>query len=421
MNSIPPLSVLTESPLIDGHNDLLAALRKRAGYSVEGLEARRHDLHTDIPRLRQGQVGAQFWSVWVPSDIQQDAAVVATLEQVDAAHRLVTRYPRVFGMASTADDVERMFSSGRIASLMGIEGGHSIAESLGALRMFARLGVRYMTLTHNDDTSWAASATGIRQTTGLEDVGRAVVAEMNRIGMIVDLSHTAESTQMDALDVATAPVLFSHSSVRALADHPRNVSDHILSKLGGNGGVVQITFVPEFLTQACADWERDLAEVRVGLGLDAPRPTLEKPTLPLRLNYPAAPRPGESSASARLRNDPLLDLPADSEAVPAQRAALAQWLERHPQPAASLRDAANHIEHARHVAGIDHIGIGGDFDGTSLLPIGLQDVSTYPALFSELGSRGWPEEDLRKLAGQNVLRVMREVEDAAEEPLWPSK
>ena len=330
--------LLAGVPLIDGHNDLPDELRVSAGYSVAGLDAVRSELQTDIPRLRQGNVGAQFWSVWVPSDLPEQAAVVATLEQVDAVYRLVASYPQVFGCASTADELERVWASGRIASLMGIEGGHSIAGSLGALRMFARLGVRYMTLTHNDDTAWAASATGLRQTTGLSDTGRAIVAEMNRIGMIVDLSHTAESTQLDALATTTAPVIFSHSSARAVTDHPRNVSDLVLEKLAGNGGVLQVTFVPGFV-------------------------------------------------SAR--------------------------------PDATLADVADHIEHARAVAGVDHIGIGGDYDGTPVQPAGLEDVSTYPALFDELATRGWSAGDLQKLAGRNILRVMRAVEDAATEPLWP--
>ncbi|WP_241982920.1 MULTISPECIES: dipeptidase [Cryobacterium] len=330
--------LLAGVPLIDGHNDLPDALRVSAGYSVAGLDAVRAELQTDIPRLRQGNVGAQFWSVWVPSDLPEQAAVVATLEQVDAVYRLVTAYPQVFGFAATAYELERVWASGRIASLMGIEGGHSIAESLGALRMFARLGVRYMTLTHNDDTAWAASATGLRQTTGLNDTGRAIVAEMNRIGMIVDLSHTAESTQLDVLAATTAPVIFSHSSARAVTDHPRNVTDRVLEKLADNGGVLQVTFVPGFV-------------------------------------------------SAR--------------------------------PDATLADVADHVEHARAVAGVDHIGIGGDYDGTPVQPQGLEDVSTYPALFDELATRGWSAGDLQKLAGRNILRVMRAVEDAATEPLWP--
>ncbi|WGW12997.1 dipeptidase [Saxibacter everestensis] len=411
--------LLDATPLIDGHNDLPAALREKAGYSVARLDVERPELHTDIVKLRQGKVGGQFWSVWVPSDISEDAAVVATLEQVDAVHRIVAAYPDTFGLACTADDVERVFGSGRIASLIGIEGGHSIAESLGALRMFGRLGVRYMTLTHNDDTSWAASATGVRQSTGLNEAGRAIVTEMNRIGMIVDLSHTAESTQLDALATTSAPVIFSHSSARAVADHPRNVSDAVLAELAGNGGVVQITFVPGFISQPCVDWRREMLAKRVELGLDPHTPQGHPGSSALRSDFAVAPKPGESLESVRRRNDELLAADED-EGKPAEaRAALNSWIEENPRPEADLSDVVSHLEHAREAAGIDHIGIGGDYDGTSTLPIGLENVSRYPALFSELASRGWSGADLQKLAGRNVLRVMRAVEHAAHEPLWP--
>jgi membrane dipeptidase len=389
--------------LIDGHNDLPAALRTRAGYSVDALDSRRTELHTDIPRLREGRVGAQFWSVWVPSDLPEDAAAVATLEQVDAVHRLTARYPRTFAPACTADDVERVFASGRIASLLGIEGGHSIAESVGALRTFARLGVRYMTLTHNDDTSWAASATGVRQSTGLSSAGKAIVAEMNRIGMIVDLSHTAESTQLDALAVTSAPVIFSHSSMRAVTEHPRNVSDRVLGELAGNGGVVHITFVSEFVSAAYAEWDRRRTQERhAEARILAP--------------FASAPRPGESAESALARNDAA----RERASAPASVDPLAAWLERNPPPPVHIADVAEHVEHARDVAGVDHIALGGDFDGTIALPVGLDDVSGYPALGEELRSRGWSRSELAKLAGANVLRVMRAVEDAAAEPLWPT-
>jgi membrane dipeptidase len=411
--------LLTSTLLIDGHNDLPGALRKRAGYSVEGLDFERDELQTDIVKLRQGKISAQFWSVWVPSDIPEDSAVVATLEQMDAVYRLVARYPDVFEFASTADDVERVFASGRIASLMGIEGGHSIAESLGALRMFARVGVRYMTLTHNDDTSWAASATGARQTTGLDDAGKAIVAEMNRIGMIVDLSHTAESTQLDALATTSAPVMFSHSSVRALADHPRNVSDRVLAKLADNGGIVQITFVPEFVSQPCIDWDQDMHAKRVELGIDLVTSQDNIIAAPTRTKFATAPKPGESTESVKRRNDELLNREEGVGASEDARAALSQWLQQHPRPQAQLRDVADHLDYARGAAGIDHIGIGGDYDGTSLLSVGLENVSTYPALFTELASRGWSSTDLQKLAGLNVLRVMRAGEQTASEPMWP--
>ncbi|MFO7688975.1 MAG: dipeptidase [Cryobacterium sp.] len=392
-------ALLAETPLIDGHNDLPSALRKTAGYSVDGLDGYRDELNTDLLRLRAGQVGAQFWSVWVPSHIGPSAAVVATLEQIDAVHRLIAAYPATLAFATTAADVERVFASGRIASLIGIEGGHCMAESLGALRMFARLGVRYMTLTHNDDTEWAASATGVRQTTGLDAAGVAIVREMNRIGMMVDASHTAESTQLDALATTSAPVIFSHSSCRSVTNHPRNVSDVVLKKLAENDGVVQVTFVPEFVSRDYAAWEErfTLRQDELGLG-QAPA------------HYAAAPRPGESADAARQSNA--------RPAVPAN-GALESWVRENPSPHAQISDVADHLDHARDVAGIDHVGIGSDFDGTTVFPRGLDNVSTYPSLFEELREHKWSAADLRKLAGQNVLRVMRGVEDAATEPLWP--
>jgi membrane dipeptidase len=281
------------------------------------------------------------------------------------------------------------------------------------------VGVRYMTLTHNDDTSWAASATGARQTTGLDDAGKAIVAEMNRIGMIVDLSHTAESTQLDALATTSAPVMFSHSSVRALADHPRNVSDRVLAKLADNGGIVQITFVPEFVSQPCIDWDQDMHAKRVELGIDLVTSQDNIIAAPTRTKFATAPKPGESTESVKRRNDELLNREEGVGASEDARAALSQWLQQHPRPQAQLRDVADHLDYARGAAGIDHIGIGGDYDGTSLLSVGLENVSTYPALFTELASRGWSSTDLQKLAGLNVLRVMRAGEQTASEPMWP--
>lgn len=422
MNHVSARELLTETPLIDGHNDLPVALRETAGYSVDGLDTERTELHTDIVKLRHGKVGAQFWSVWVPSDIPEELAAVATLEQVDVVYRLIARYPNVFGLACTADDVEKEFAAGRIASMIGIEGGQSIAESLGALRMFARLGVRYMTLTHNDDTTWAASATGVRQTTGFSDVGRAIVTEMNRIGMIVDLSHTAESTQIDALAITSAPVIFSHSSARAVNDHPRNVSDHVLAKLADNDGVIQITFVPQFVSKVCMDWSQEKLAKRVELGLD-PVDLRREFMMPVPGPFGAAPRPGETASAVKQRNDALFsEQPeANVETNAEAEAALVRWVEQHPKPHAQMSDVVDHLDHAREVAGVDHIGIGGDFDGCSTLPVGLENVSTYPALFAELSSRNWSNDDLRKLAGRNVLRVMRAVEHAASEPMWPKQ
>ncbi len=248
---------LRSTPVVDGHNDLPVALRARSGYSVEGLADGRPDLHTDLPRLRAGGVGAQFWSVYVSSELPEPEAVVATLEQIDAVYRLVARYPEALRMAYTAADVEKSFADGRIASLLGVEGGHSLAESPGVLRSYARLGVRYVTLTHNDNTSWADSATDEPGVGGLDDTGRAIVADLNRTGILVDLSHVAESTQRAALAASTAPVLFSHSSARALNDHPRNVTDPVLELLRDNGGVLQLTFVPYFISARVAEWAED--------------------------------------------------------------------------------------------------------------------------------------------------------------------
>lgn len=386
-------------PLIDAHNDLPAALRSSAGYSVEGLDCARPELHTDIPRLRAGAVSAQFWSVWVPSHLPPTEAVVATLEQIDAVHRLVARYPADFELALCADDIDISHDRGRIASLIGIEGGHSIASSLGVLRMLFQLGARYMTLTHTDDTEWAASATGLRQTTGLSEAGVVIVREMNRIGMVVDLSHTAESTQVDALAVSSAPVMFSHSSARALVDHPRNVSDLVLEQVARGGGVVHVTFVPEFVSADSAAWAGAFELEKAALGA-VPR------------HYPAAPKPGETAEATRERN--LLDKAVVERAAQDAERQLARWMTLHPRPVATMTDVADHLDHVRDVAGIDHVGIGGDFDGTTEVPHGLDDVSGYPELFALLAGRRWSDNDLGKLAGGNILRVMRDVESVAQ-------
>jgi membrane dipeptidase len=391
-------AVLAATPVVDGHNDLPSALRETSGYSIEGLDTGRPDLHTDLPRLRAGGVGAQFWSVFVPSDLPEPSAVVATLEQVDAVYRMIARYPDTLVAAYTADDVERAFAAGRIASLLGIEGGHSIAESLGVLRMFARLGVRYLTLTHNDNTAWADSATDEPKAGGLTDGGRAVVAEMNRLGVLVDLSHVAATTMHAALDVTTAPVLFSHSSCRAVCDVPRNVPDDVLTRLSANGGVQQITFVPRFVSPAVADWHTAETAERQRLGLPSSWP------------WARAPRPGENAAAVAAENA------AGNEPEDAR---LAAWRERHPPPVATVTDVADHLDHARDVAGVDHLGLGGDYDGTPDQPEGLEDVSGYPRLLTELAERGWSHDDLEKLTGRNVLRVVRAAEAVASEPLWP--
>ncbi len=365
-------ALLDRYPLIDGHNDLPWALRKAGSLDLAktDIAAPVEFTHTDLPRLAAGGVGAQFWSVFVPADFQGEAAVTTTLEQIDLVRRLVARYPDALELALTADDVERITASGRLASLMGAEGGHSIACSLGALRSLYRLGVRYMTLTHNLNVPWADSATDTPAAGGLTEFGREVVREMQRLGMLVDLSHVAATTMSDALDVAEAPVIFSHSSARAVCDHPRNVPDEILARLAGNGGVCMITFVPAFVSQACREWELELAGERQRRGLDY----------------------GDYFARKQLRQE---------------------WLVDHPEPTATLDDVVAHAEHVRNVAGIDHIGIGGDYDGVGRLPEGLEDVSRYPALIAALLDRGWSEEDCGKLANRNLVRVLRNAESAA--------
>jgi len=365
--------LLSRVPLVDGHNDLPWELRTRGGLGPGGPDLAEpvSFTHTDLPRLAAGRVGAQFWSVYVPATLQGDAAVAATLEQIDLVYRMVAGYPGALELALRAADVDRIFAAGRVASLIGAEGGHSIASSLGVLRALYALGVRYLTLTHSANVPWADSATDEPRAGGLTAFGRAVVGEMQRLGMLVDLSHVSAATMSDALDVAEAPVIFSHSSARALCDHPRNVPDGILARLPGNGGVCQVTFVPAFVSPECNEWENRLnAELR-RRGLD----------------------PWELST----------------------RAVRAELVAASPPPKATLGQVAGHIEHVREVAGVDHVGLGGDFDGTDELPAGLGDVSCYPALIAELLDRGWTEQDCGKLAGGNVLRVLREAEAAAAE------
>jgi membrane dipeptidase len=340
--------------------------------------------------------------VYVSSQLPEPEAVVATLEQIDAVYRLVARYPDTLRIAYTAADVERSLADGRIASLLGIEGGHSLAESPGVLRSYARLGVRYVTLTHNDNTSWADSATDEPRVGGLNDTGRAIVAELNRTGVLVDLSHVAESTQRAALAASTSPVLFSHSSVRALNDHPRNVADPVLELLRDNGGVIQLTFVPYFISAEVAEWAQELRAERERLGL---------PSQPW--TWPRAPRPGEEPAQVAKEFAAGVTVTADDDR-------LRRWTERHPRPEVTVAQVADHVEHAREVAGRDHIGLGGDYDGVDHQPVGLADVSGYPVLLRELAGRGWSRADLEALTGRNVLRVLREAEHRATEPLWPT-
>jgi membrane dipeptidase len=328
-------ALLRASPLIDGHNDFPMALQENnTQRDLDRLDIRmpQPKIHTDIPRLRQGGVGGQFWSVYVPATLPGGDAVRATLDQIDVVYRMVTKYPDTFELATTAADVERIFKAGRIASLIGMEGGHSIANSLATLRMFHALGARYMTLTHSTNIAWADAGTDKPKLGGLSAFGEEVVREMNRLGMLVDLSHTSPETMEDAIRVSEAPVIFSHSDARALNDHGRNVPDAVLRMLQKNGGVVMVTFVPGFL-----------------------------------------------------RSDGK----------------------------ATLADAADHMDHVRKVAGPDHVGIGSDFDGIPTVPVGLEDVSKYPALVAELLRRGWPEADVNKALGLNALRVMRRAEETA--------
>jgi membrane dipeptidase len=365
-------ALLARSPLVDGHNDLAWELREAGGQDLAttDLAAPIGYTHTDLPRLASGGVGAQFWSVYVPVSLTGEAAVATTLEQIDFVHRMIGHYPERLELALTAADVERIFAAGRIASLLGAEGGHSIACSLGVLRMLYRLGVRYLTLTHNANVPWADSATDEPAAGGLTAFGRQVVAEMQRLGMLVDLSHTAPGTMRDVFDLAQGPVIYSHSSARGLCDHPRNVPDDMLARLPGNNGVCMVTFVPAFVSQRCRDWERELAAEMQRRGMD--------------------PQDQPSRATARQ-----------------------EYARRYPAPRATLGQVADHIEHVRAVAGAGHVGIGGDFDGTDDLPEGLTDVSCYPALLAELLSRGWSEADCAALAGGNILRVLREAEATA--------
>ena len=364
--------LLSRVPLIDGHNDLPYALRDAGGMDLArvDLAAPVSFTHTDLPRLATGGLGAQFWSVYVPASLAGEAAVATTLEQIDLVHRMVRHYPDRLELALTAADVQRIFAAGRVASLIGAEGGHSIASSMGVLRTLYALGVRYLTLTHNNNVPWADSATDEPRAGGLTEFGRAVVGEMQRLGMLVDLSHVSPGTMRAALDVAEAPVIFSHSSARALCDHPRNVPDDVLARLPGNGGVCMVTFVAEFVSPECAAW------------------------------------------AARVAAD-MRERGLDTRDIGARERAARERAGSDPRPRATLAQVADHVEHVRDVAGIEHVGLGGDFDGTDQLPDGLADVSCYPALLAELLIRGWTEDDCARLAGGNVLRVLRDAEDAA--------
>jgi membrane dipeptidase len=360
-------------PLIDGHNDYPWAVRENVDRDISRLDISKAQpsIHTDIERLKAGGVGGQFWSVYTPSDYAGQQAVTATLEQIDIVHQMMRRYPETFELALTAADVERIFKNGKIASLIGMEGGHSIDSSLAALRMFHRLGARYMTLTHSQNTPWADAATDTPVHGGLSPFGEAVVQEMNWLGMLVDLSHVSPDTMADAIRVSQAPVIFSHSSARAVADVPRNVPDNVLQMLPGNGGVVMVTFVPGFLSPDVIAWNQK-----------------------------------QNAENARL----LQQFPDDESA---RKAGLAAWLKANAAPRATIAQAADHIDHIRKVAGIDHIGLGGDYDGITSVPEGLEDVSKYPMLTAELLRRGYSDDDVKKILGLNVLRVMKAAEAVA--------
>jgi membrane dipeptidase len=365
--------LLRSTPLIDGHNDLPWEIRrsKTAPLDVDAYDLRRRvDGHTDLDRLARGQVAAQFWSIYVPGEAKDSGFARIQLEQFDIARRMIARYPDRLALALTADDIERDFRQGKVASLLGMEGGHAIENSLGALRVYYDLGARYMTLTHNVTLAWADAALDTASHGGLTEFGKEVVREMNRLGMLVDLSHVSPGTMSDALDVAQAPVIFSHSSARAVTDVARNVPDSILARLPKNGGVVMVTFVPGFISKTIDDYD--------------------------------------TAARTRLRE--IRSTVTDSAEV---RRLMGEWRAAHPRPKATIKDVADHIDHVRQVAGVDHVGIGSDFDGIDETPVGLEDSSTYPSLFAELIRRGWSDGDLKKLAGQNVLRALRAAEATA--------
>jgi len=369
--------ILKEVPLIDGHNDLPWEYRERVKNQIAQLDISQDQsklekpLMTDIARLRAGHLGAQFWSVYVPATLKGADPVQAVFEQIDVVHRMAAKYPDTFALALTADDVVRIHKSGKIACLIGMEGGHAINNSLALLRQFYGAGARYMTITHSLDNDWADSATDDPKHNGLTDFGKAVIGEMNRLGMLIDLSHVAPKTMHDALDVTAAPVIFSHSSTRALTNHPRNVPDDVLARLKDNDGVVMVTFVPGFVSEKARAWSAE-----------------------------------EDAATARFKT-------LDSGQPEKAKADLEAWRKANPRSHATVADVADHIEHVIQIAGIDHVGIGGDLDGITTTPDGLDSVAAYPTLFAELIRRGHSDDDLKKIAGLNVLRVMRKAEAVA--------
>jgi membrane dipeptidase len=365
--------ILKQTPLIDGHNDIAEQLQESHGYTVANLASGtdkwpEHPLMTDMARLHAGRVGGQFWSVYIDGTITGDEAIRRTIEQIDIVDRMIATYPNDLERALTADDVIRIHKKGKVASLIGIEGGRQIGGSLAALRQFYRLGARYMTLTHNQTTEWADSATDDPKYGGLSPFGVEVVREMNRLGMLVDLSHVSADTMKDAIAASRAPVIFSHSSARGLVGHLRNVPDDVLQLLPANGGVVMVNFVPDFISNAVWQWGAE-----------------------------------KNAEEARLKV-----FHRDSKAE--VEAGLKAWEAAHPRPAASVATVADHIDHIAKVAGHDHVGLGGDFDGIPYTPEGLDGVEDYPALFAELIRRGWTDQDLAKLAGGNILRALRRAE-----------
>ena len=379
--------VLVQTPLIDGHNDLpweirerfksdVAAVNLMADTSRLPVEAGQAALMTDIPRLRAGHVGAQFWSVWIPVSTQGFEAVQMTLEQIDLVKRMSAQYPSDFAMAYTAADIRRIHKSRKIASLIGIEGGHQINNSLAVLRQMYDAGARYMTLTHTTNTAWADSATDTPAHHGLTPFGVEVVREMNRLGMLVDLSHVSPDTMRAALAASQAPIIFSHSSARALDDHPRNVPDDVLRAVGANGGVVMVNFAPPYVSAARNHWEADHAAERTRFN--------SPPYAGLYIGQPER-----------------------------AKVALAEWEAQHPMPVTTLAQVADHVEHIRQVAGVEHVGIGSDFDGIPDAPVGLEGVDRYPALLAELMRRGWSDADISKLAGENLLRALTTAEQVS--------
>jgi membrane dipeptidase len=379
--------VLARTPLIDGHNDLPWEIRDRFKSDLAAVDLRSDTTHlpfpagaaplmTDIPRLRAGLMGGQFWSVWIPPEMQGFEAVQTTLEQIDLVKRMTARYPGDLEMAYTAADVRRIHQAHKVASMIGIEGGHQINNSLAVLRQMYDAGARYMTLTHTTNTAWADSATDLPAHHGLTPFGIEVVKEMNRIGMLIDLSHVSPQTMTAALAATEAPVIFSHSSARALDDHPRNVPDDVLRAVAANGGVVMVNFAPGYVSDARNRWDADEAAERTRFN--------SPPYVGLYIGQPDR-----------------------------AKAALATWEQQHPRPVVTLAQVADHIEHIKQVAGVDHVGLGSDFDGIEDAPVGLEGVDKYPALLEELMRRGWTDAEIAKLAGENLLRAWVAAEKVA--------